>query len=182
MTPNSQNKNQELIASVLETLHQGESFLTEITDETYTQKVPAAFNASIGGHYRHCLDHFRSLLDSMPDGDLNYDHRERGTLIENDRFAALNATRELRERCERLDSACVSRALTVTCKTSYATNGSQSAPSTLGREIMYSVAHAVHHYALIGVMGGIMGLPMPPGFGVAPSTLKHQVETSKATA
>jgi hypothetical protein len=47
---------------------------------------------------------------------------------------------------------------------------------------MYAVVHAVHHYALIGIMGGIMGLRMPPGFGVAPSTLKHQVETSKATA
>ena len=146
------------------------------------RKVPIAFNASIGGHYRHCLDHFRSLLDSMPGGDLNYDHRERGTLIENDRFAALNATHELRERYELLDSACVSRALTVTCKTSYATNGSQIAPSTVGREIMYSVAHAVHHYALIGVMGRIMGLPMPPGFGVAPSTLKYQAEAAKAAA
>src|SRR6266481_5956669 len=101
MITNSQNKNQELINSVLETLHQGETLLTEITDEAYTRKVPLAFNASIGGHYRHCLDHFRSLLDSTPDGDLNYDHRERGTLVENDRFAALNATRELRERYER---------------------------------------------------------------------------------
>ena len=35
---------------------------------------------------------------------------------------------------------------------------------------------------LIGVMGGIMGLPMPPGFGVAPSTLKHQVESAKTSA
>ncbi len=182
MSLNSQNKNQELIGSVLETLHQGEMLLTEITDEAYTRKVPIAFNASIGGHYRHCLDHFRSLLDSTPDGDLNYDRRERGTLIENDRFAALNATRELRESYERLDSACVTRVLTVTCKTSYATNGSQIAPSTVGREIMYSVAHAVHHYALIGVMGGIMGLSMPAGFGVAPSTLKHQVETTKTSA
>jgi hypothetical protein len=182
MIPNSLNQNQELIASVLETLHQGETLLTEITDEAYTRKVPIAFNASIGGHYRHCLDHFRSLLDSTPDGDLNYDHRERGTLIENDRFAAFNATRELRERYERLNPACVMHALAVTCKTSYATNGSQIAPSTVGREIMYSVAHAVHHYALIGVMGAIMGLSIPPGFGVAPSTLKHQVETSKTSS
>ena len=182
MTPNFPNKNQELIASVLETLHQGETLLTEITDEAYTHKVPVAFNASIGGHYRHCLDHFRSLLDSTPDGDLNYDHRERGTLIENDRYAALNATRELREGFERLDPIFLLRPLAVTCKTSYATSGSQVSPSTIGREIMYSVAHAVHHYALIGVMGGIMGLKMPPGFGVAPSTLKHQAEAAKAAA
>jgi hypothetical protein len=70
----------------------------------------------------------------------------------------------------------------VTCKTSYTTSGSQASPSTIGREIMYSVAHAVHHYALIGVMGGIMGLKMPPAFGVAPSTLKHQAETAPAAA
>ena len=171
-----------LIESVVETLQQGEALLTEINDETYTQKVPIAFDASIGGHYRHCLDHFRSLLHSAMDGDLNYDHRERDTLIEKDRYAALNATRELIEGYECLDPAFLMRPLAVTCKTSYATDGSQVSPSTVGREIMYSVAHAVHHYALIGVMGGIMGLQMPPGFGVAPSTLKHQNETQGGSA
>src|SRR6266446_937440 len=178
MNLTSPSDSRVLIESVIETLQQGETLLTEISDETYTRKVPVAFNASIGGHYRHCLDHFRSLLDSAMEGDLNYDHRERGTLIENDRYAALNATRELREAYERLDPIFLSRPLAVTCKTSYATNGSQDSPSSVGREIMYSVAHAVHHYALIGVMGGIMGLRMPPGFGVAPSTLKHQTETA----
>src|SRR6266540_3318553 len=144
---------QELIQSVLETLAQGESLLAQLGDGDYTRKVPLVFNASIGGHYRHCLDHFRSLLDSAMEGDLNYDRRERGTLIENDRFAALNATRELRESFEGLDPIVLMRPLAVTCKTSCATNGSQASPSTVGREIMYSVAHAVHHYALIGVMG-----------------------------
>ncbi len=83
--------------------------------------------------------------------------------MENDRFAALNATRELREGYEQLDPAFIARPLAVTCKTSYSTSGSQVSPSTVGREIMYSVAHAVHHYALIGVMGGIMGLQLPAG-------------------
>jgi len=179
---NSASDNRVLIESVVETLQQGETLLTDISDETYARRVPMAFNASIGGHYRHCLDHFRSLLDSAMDGDLNYDHRERGTLIENDRYAALNATRELRERYERLDPVFLMRPLAVTCKTSYATNASQVSASTIGREIMYLVAHAVHHYALIGVMGGIMGFQMPRGFGVAPSTLKHQAEAAKAPA
>jgi len=182
MKTNSPGGDRVLIDSVVEALLQGEALLTEINDDTYTRKVPVAFNASIGGHYRHCLDHFRSLLDSASEGDLNYDHRERGTLIENDCFAALNATRDLRERFEHLDPVFLSRPLAVTCKTSYAMNGTQVSPSTVGREIMYSVAHAVHHYALIGVMGGIMGLTMPAGFGVAPSTLKHQAEAAKAAA
>lgn len=182
MNATSPTDSHVLIESVIETLEQGETLLAGISDETYTQKVPIAFNASIGGHYRHCLDHFRSLLDSATEGDLNYDHRERDTLIEKDRFAALNATRALRESYGRLDPVLLVRPLAVTCKTSYATEGSQASPSTVGREIMYSVAHAVHHYALIGVMGGILGLQMPPGFGVAPSTLKHRAETARAAA
>lgn len=166
--------NHVLIDSVIEILRQGEDLLEEIENDCYTKKLPAAFGASIGGHYRHCLDHFRSLLDSASEGDLNYDHRERGILIEHDRFAALNATRELRARFQSLPSHCLARPLNVTCQTSYVANGSQTSPSTVGREIMYIVAHAVHHYALIGIMGGLMGLTLPPGFGVAPSTLKHQ--------
>ena len=172
----------ELVQSVLEALQQGETLLAQISDDDYTRKLPVAFNASIGGHYRHCLDHFRTLLDAAPAGDLNYDHRERGTLIETDRFAALNATRELCEGYAKLDPAFLARSLAVTCKTSYSTSGSQVSPSTIGREIMYSVAHAVHHYALIALMGGIMGLKLPSGFGVAPSTLKHQAETANAAA
>jgi hypothetical protein len=175
-------ESQELLQSVLETLTQGEALLAQLGDEDYTRKLPVAFNASIGGHYRHCLDHLRSLLDAAREGDLNYDHRERGTLVEKDRFAALNATRELREGYEKLDPVLLMRPLSVTCKTSYATRGSQVSPSTVGREIMYSVAHAVHHYALIGFMAGVMGLAMPPGFGVAPSTLKHQSETANVAA
>jgi hypothetical protein len=178
----NQLDSEELVQSVLEALAQGESLLMEVSDEDYTRKVALAFNASIGGHYRHCLDHFRSLLDSAPHGDLNYDHRERGTLIEHDRFAALNATQELREGYEHLDPGLLSRTLNVTCKTSYTTTSSQASPSTVGREIMYSVAHAVHHYALIGIMCGIMGFKVPAGFGVAPSTLKHQANAAKAAA
>jgi len=168
----------ELIQAVLETLQQGETLLAAIRDENYTRKIPVVFNASIGGHYRHCLDHFRSLLDSAMQGDLNYDRRERGTLVENDRFVALHATRELMDAYERLDPVFLHRPMAVTCKTSYTAEGSQTAPSTVGREIMYSVAHAVHHYALIGIMGGLMGLRLPSGFGVAPSTMKYQ-QTAK---
>jgi hypothetical protein len=182
MNANSSNENRVLLQSAVETLQQGERLLAEITDETYMRKVPVAFNASIGGHYRHCLDHFQCLLDAAQSGDLNYDHRERGTLVENDRFAALNATCALREGYEKLDPVFLARPLAVTCKTSYATDGSQVSPSTVGREIMYSVAHAVHHYALIGVMSGVMGLRLPAGFGVAPSTLKHQAQAAKVAA
>jgi hypothetical protein len=179
MSPNFANTDRVLITSVIEVLNQGEVLLSELDDESYVRKLPEAFNASIGGHYRHCLDHFRSLLDAANEGSVNYDHRERGTPVETDRFAALNATRALREEYERLLVVWLGQQIAVTCKTSYSTTGSQSSDSTVGREIIYVVAHAVHHYALIGIMGGLMGLKMPAGFGVAPSTAKYQADLAK---
>ena len=174
MYQTSSSADRVLIMSVIEILNQGEALLCELNDESYVRRLPTAFNASMGGHYRHCLDHFRALLDAGEEGNLNYDHRERGTLVETDRFAALNATRALRDGYEQMPQAWLARKLQVTCKTSYALDGSQTSGSTVGREIMYVVAHAVHHYALIGIMGGLMGLNMPRGFGVAPSTAKYQ--------
>jgi uncharacterized damage-inducible protein DinB len=176
------NNHQTLIEAALETLRQGETLLQELSDESYTRRLPAAFNASVGGHYRHCLDHFRGLLESHASGELDYDQRERNTLIEHDRFAALNATRALCEGMERLAQDSLDRELAVTCKTSYCAAGSQVAVSTTGREIMYAVAHAVHHYALISIMGGLMGIKLPAGFGVAPSTLKHQAALTATDA
>lgn len=178
MRPTSSNADRVLITSVIEVLNQGEALLSELDDESYIRRLPTAFNASIGGHYRHCLDHFRALLDAAQEGNLNYDHRDRGTLVETDRFAALNATRAIREGYEQMPPEWLTRELEVTSKTSYVSNGSQTSGSTVGREFMYVVAHAVHHYALIGIMGGLMGLKMPAGFGVAPSTAKHQADVA----
>src|SRR5215471_4486526 len=124
MNPTSSDAGHVLITSVIEVLNQGEALLSELDDESYVRTLPTAFNASIGGHYRHCLDHFRALLDSAQGGNLNYDHRDRGTLVETDRFAALNATRALREGYEEMLPARLRRELEVTCKTSYASSGS----------------------------------------------------------
>ena len=88
MIPTSPRGNRELIESVLAALQQGETLLNGISDEDYTRRVPVAFNACIGGHYRHCLDHFSQRgSEAAAGGDLNYDHRERGTPIETNRFA-----------------------------------------------------------------------------------------------
>ena len=166
----------DLLHALREALDQGEALLRGLTDDHYTTPVPVAFNATIGGHYRHSLDHFRTLLDAVGAGAgaLDYDRRERGTRIETDRLAALAATQALRAGCAAWPAGTLARPIAVTCKTCYATAGSQQAGSTLGREVMYAVAHAVHHYALIRIMAGLLGVNLPADFGVAPSTLRHR--------
>lgn len=171
-----------ILAAAFEILDQGEELLGTLSDAAYTTKLAAAYGASIGGHYRHCLDHFRSLFEARGGAVVNYDHRRRDPLIESDRSAALNDTRRLREALVETDASELGRLVEVVCKTSYAPGGSQNATASVGRELMYAVAHAVHHYALIGIIANLQGVPLPAGFGVAPSTIQHRQTQATAAA
>ena len=172
-----------ILNGVAEVLRQGEMLLRALDDAAYTTRVAGAFNASIGGHYRHCLDHFQSLLDALDADEVNYDHRKRDLRIETERGFAIAETRRIFTGCDWIPAEWLHRTILVRSKVSYGDGEAPAMPSTIGRELMYAVAHAIHHYALIGVMCGMQGVPLPAGFGVAPSTLKHQAnEANKERA
>jgi uncharacterized damage-inducible protein DinB len=169
-----------LNAAVVEVLRQGESLLRKIDHEKYTQKLGPAFNSAIGGHYRHCLDHFQSLLSGLDADEINYDLRERNPRIENDREFALAETQRILRACQSIPARFLDYPINVRSQVTYAIGESPLISSTVGRELMYAVAHTIHHYALIAVMCGLLDVPVPQGFGVAPSTLKYQTEQQKA--
>jgi len=169
-----------LIESAVEILKQGEDLLQSLDDERYTRRLPAVFSSAVGGHYRHCLDHFECLLAGVAAGEVNYDHRRRDARIENNRTLALAETRRLREACEKIPPGTLSLPLHVVSKVNYDGEVASTSASSLGREMMYAVAHAIHHYALLAVMCGLLGVRVPFGFGIAPATLQHQAEQEKA--
>jgi uncharacterized damage-inducible protein DinB len=133
-----------------------------------------AFNASIGGHYRHCLDHFSSFVRSLDAGEVNYDRRDRDPKIENDPEHALRITRQLRQIFEALSPDILKRPTAARGEVSYVAGESPVTKSSLGRELAYVIAHAIHHYALITVMARMAGTWLTDDFGIAPSTLAHQ--------
>lgn len=169
-----------LIAAVSEVLRQGESLLRTLDDEKYTRKVPSAFNSAIGGHYRHCLDHFQSLLDGLDADEVNYDHRKRDARVENDRDFALAETQRILTACQSIPADFLHCPINVRSKVNYGLDGTPLIASTVGREFMYAVAHAIHHYALIAVMCALIKVQVPAGFGVAPSTLQYHALQHKA--
>jgi len=162
---------------LIQTLEQGVSLLEALTDEQYCEPVPQAFSSGIGGHYRHSLEHFLPLLD-QPDADLvDYDARERDTEIETVREHALAVTRQCLTKARSISAENLNRDVQVRCSVC-ANAESPVSGSTYGREIMYAIIHAVHHYALIKVMCNLLEVAQPAGFGMAPSTIRHQNSTS----
>jgi len=163
-----------IIAAAAAILRQGEVLLARLPAETYSRTMPTAFDASIGGHYRHCLDHFASLLAGVDQDMVDYDHRERDPRIEQEPAVAREATERIRERLERLDAAMLAEPVMARCEVSYGLGSSPVTASTLGRELVYVIAHGIHHYALITVMARLQGADVPEDFGVAPSTVHHR--------
>ena len=164
---------QRILAAAIDILKQGEDLLRSISAEDYTRRVPVVFNAAIGGHYRHCLDHFASLLLALDADEVDYDHRKRDPRIETQPAFALVLTAEMRRTLEQLTPETLCAEVKARCEVSYAHGGSPVTRSTLARELVYCIAHAIHHYALISVMAHLMEVKLPEHFGVAPSTVKH---------
>ncbi len=164
--------------AAVEVLQQGETMLLSVTADHYRAELPAVRQASIGKHYRHCLDHFQTVLDAQDNPQLDYDARERDPGIENDRELARQRTNRLLERVRVLPPETLGRSILVYGKLGYATARASAVPSTIGRELLYAVTHAIHHYALIGFIGGLLGAAFPEPFGVAPSTVRHRQKTA----
>ena len=154
-------------------LRQGEDLLSTLGPDRYSQKVRVAFNGSIGGHYRHCLDHFVSLLAGLDGGLVDYDRRERDVRLEADPERARDVTQTIRQRLEALEPEQLLTPVWSRCEVSYVAGDSPLTQSTVGRELVYVIAHGIHHYALIAVMAQVLEIPLPKEFGVAPSTLEH---------
>ena len=165
-----------IVNAAIGILAQGEDLLLALSAETYARRVPRAFNACIDEHYRHCLDHFTSLLRGLEASTVDYDHRERDVRIESQPDFALALTRQMRAQLERLPLGALDTHVRARCEVSYAHGESPVTGSTFGREMVYAIAHAIHHYALISVMARLMDVKLPEQFGVAPSTVAHNAK------
>lgn len=128
------------------------------------------FDATIGGHVRHCLDHVRALVDGYECGEINYDHRERGTDVETNVAAAAAEIAALVARLDRLGGADSLGRLRVSVMPARDSQG-VIVESTLGRELSFVLSHTIHHNAMVRGMALAVGVSVPESFGYAPSTL-----------
>lgn len=163
-----------ILNAAVDILQQGEDLLRGLSAANYSRRLPVAFNACIGGHYRHCLDHFTSLLRSAQSDEVDYDHRDRDLRIESEPEFARTLTEQIRLELQKRPLSSLESGVRVRCEVSYTHGDSPEMNSTFGRELAYCIAHAIHHFALISVMARLMEIPLHANFGVAPSTIAHQ--------
>jgi len=151
-------------------LRQGIELLSGITAQRYTQRTPACFNSSAGGHVRHIIEHYLSFLQGTETGEIDYEARARDPLIENDPSYAIAQLESINDR---LGGLIADRVLQVRSESSPPNASPTWCGSSTLRELEFLLSHTVHHYALIGVVCQLAGQVLPKDFGMAPSTLRH---------
>ncbi len=165
---------QFLILDNIQCLEQGIDLLQRLDPDVYTRTCPQCFNSNIGGHVRHNIDHYASFLKGYRSGNLDYDDRERDTNIETDPDCAIVESRRMAEELQKIAPEDFELSLAVRMDSGSVDAANNSSQSTVRRELQFLLSHTVHHYALIAVICNFHGMTVPPDFGVAPSTLKHQ--------
>lgn len=158
----------------LRLLEQGLVLLESLDRDAYSMKSP--MGASVGSHIRHIVDFYQCFLRDVPSLQFDYDCRARDADVEQDVDVAVSRLRAIRES---FGAATFDPDATCLCKTE-ASQPPEFAPSTIRRELQHLHAHTVHHFALISYILTGYGIPVPNGFGVAPSTLAYLQEESLA--
>jgi uncharacterized damage-inducible protein DinB len=152
-------------------LAQGAELIGRLSEGEYNAKVAACFNSTIGGHFRHVIEHYQGVLAALETGDLDYEHRARDTMIETMPEYALGIAQKLQKE---LLEVSASRAMDRTLRMASETVTDALLVTSLGRELEFLISHTVHHYALMAVIASQHGVTLPSDFGMAPSTLKFQ--------
>jgi len=164
----------ELIRATEDVLSQGLTLLFELGDTTYSKTAGVPFHASIGGHYRHVLEHFESLIKGLRAGEINYDARERNLRLQTEATYACVVTCDVLRALKRYSADTLSRNCRVINSVGYGSSHPVSMDSNVARELGYCIGHAIHHYAIIRLICHELDVRVPAEFGVAPSTLKHR--------
>ena len=128
--------------------------------------------ARVGPHFRHCIDFYDCFLQGRRRGRIDYDARERSPSLESSLAAAAAALRRIRVELLAVEPSALER--TVAVRADAVAPGAPWTTSTIARELLFLQSHTIHHYALIALLLRADGFEVPPGFGVAPSTLEHR--------
>lgn len=166
-------KNNGLTEAAQDVLMQGMDLLFALNERSYAQTAGSPFNASLGQHYRHVLDHFLCLIKGLPAGEINYDERAREARLENDLTYARLATSDVLQALQRIPAQEMDAGCKVLYSVAYSNSAITRLDSNVARELAFCIGHAIHHYAIIRLSCESMGIALPSQFGVAPATLKH---------
>ncbi len=147
----------------------------QLSLEAYAMPLPVLSGNTLGKHLRHIVEFYDILLRDYPSGHLNYDARTHDRSLETDIQLAIGKLQELSEAIYEIPTH---THLLLSASFSKETSEEVQVESTIGRELLYNLEHAIHHMAImaIAIRQHFPEIHIPENFGIAYSTLRYQTQ------
>ena len=136
------------------------------------------YASAVGAHLRHVIEHYDALLHLGESGVVDYDRRARDRDLERQPAVARARLEGLQARLLHWTDAQLQAPLQVRGVAGLVGELEFTVASSVGRELVFVASHAIHHFALLRAHCQQIGLPMPPEFGLAPATVRHERATN----
>jgi hypothetical protein len=155
---------------IQELLLQLQDVLENLSDSQYAAPVELLSGATVGQHVRHVIEFFQELAHSYEDGTVNYDRRNRNSVLEINRCLAIHLLADTALAVDRPD-----KDLVLVAHLSQGDMEPVVIRTNYFRELLYNIEHTVHHMALLRIgINGVAKIVLPANFGVAASTIKFR--------
>ncbi len=154
--------------ATIASLRMYQTILQQLTHEEYSQPLALLGKATLGQQVRHVIEFYTCVLYTTE--FICYDERPRDIRLETNLELALHFLEKIIRDFSTIDQA---KSLHLT----YSLNAiKHSLPTTIGRELLYCLDHAIHHAAIlkIALATDFPNIEVPPTFGYAYSTINHQ--------
>ncbi len=148
-----------------------EFFLEHINNEQYKSSSHWLFGGSPGAHIRHILEFYSCLASGLKSDSINYDLRERNYDLEHQRLFARAQVEIIQAQL-----ATIHQDMPIALVVADLSGNWISIPSSLHRELVYTLEHLTHHLAILKIfmLVAYPEIPLPDNFGVAHSTIIHR--------
>lgn len=162
----------KLVVPAQSVLFQLKELLEQLSTEQYCNSLEVFSGASFGQHTRHILEFYQCLLENIEEGCINYDSRKRQNQLETDTNVAIRYVNDLIQELNKLKED-----KQLILKGELAGEAHQ-VQSSISRELLYTIEHAVHHMAIIkmGILVSGYSITVSRDFGVADSTVKYRAD------
>jgi uncharacterized damage-inducible protein DinB len=157
-----------------ELLTQLQDIIDQLEDGHFSAPVAILNSATLGQHMRHTIEFFLCLMDGKTNGSINYDERKHDVFIEQNPQLAIRVIESIQEFLKKEPQ---DFDMLLMANYSIVDDVDQVIPSSFYRELAYNIEHTIHHMAFlkIAIRNDFDYVTLPKHFGVASSTVRHQL-------
>lgn len=151
-------------------LTQLRDLINTLSYEAYSSPLALLHGSSVGQHVRHTLEFYQCLFEQAPLGFVDYDARNRDLRLETDlAFSSIFVEQLMVWLSQPIEDEILLMKV-------FFEEESQNIQTTLMRELIYVVEHAIHHFAIIKIAlkEEFPEIELSSNFGVAHSTIKYR--------